>query len=665
MIPPPSAKSLAALAAVCDTFISAVPADYDTDGYWARTASDQGVPQRIMHLISGTKVEDQAAFKQLMDLISHPMLGLTWMGPLKPAHKLTLDQRQRMLTAWSKSPIPLLRNAYNTLRKATTFLYFGDIPVGKKENPNWKTIGYTLANQEIKPDPNPFQPITLHKDCDLDCEVLVIGSGSGGGVVAATLAAAGKDVLVVEKGVYTPRHEFTQEEFPMLNRHFEAGALLATQDGSVTIMAGSLLGGGSAINWAGSIRTPDFVLEEWATQHGNPHCTSAEYQENFKAIEQRTNVGHEIPHNPQNQALLDAATSLGWKVGNIPMNLRFPEGLSQEMAWKATGYSCLGDAYGIKQGSSETFLRDAIQNGARLLVQTKLDRITTKNNTATGATGTATLADGTVVTVNIRAKQVVVCAGSLHTPVLLMKSGLTHPQIGRNLFLHPVVPITAFLPQPTLPWQGPMMSVIVEEFTRLHENWGFRLECPPIHPGLAASALSWENAQSFKADLLNLKHIAVNICLVRDRFAGKVTVGSKSGEPVIHYQLNPYDQKHLIAAMQKGAEAHWHAGAERITAMHNRPIHCFPKKGDSLAAFQEKIGSLPWGTNRMGLFSAHQMGTCRMGGNRDYPVQPNGETREITNLFVADASLFPSASGSNPMLSVQALALHVAKGIVD
>ena len=653
-------RRLAALTAICNTFLPSIPRPNDPDGYWARCASDLDVPARIIALMNGAKAEDRLAFNQLLDLLASPWLGLTWLGPLRSADRLRPEQRLTLLRRWAASPLPDIRNAFNSLRKLTSLLYYGDVPAGGTSNANWKTIGYQPLNQFIQPDPAPLPTLRPMADTLLHCDVLVIGSGAGGSVVAAQLAAAGQEVLVVEKGGYALQHEFNQQEVPMLTRHFEAGGLLASQNGFITVLAGSTLGGGTTINWAASLRTTDYVLEEWATRHGNPHFLEKSYQQGFDYIEQRNSVHREFTHNPQNQALLHAAHQLGYRAENIPMNLRFPADMPPETAWQASGFSCYGDSFSIKQGAVQTFLRDAVQHGARLLPDTDVEKITIRQGMATGAEANSRRPDGTTVRVTIKAKRVVVSAGSLHTPVLLLKSGLQHPQIGRNLYLHPVAAVPAFYNRDMLPWYGPMMSVIIQEFTRLDDNWGFRIECPPIHPGLGAFALSWENGEQLKSDLAKLRRIAVHVCLVRDRFGGQVTVGKRSGQPVIHYNLQEYDRRHLVRAMQESVRLHQAAGAEEIAVLHNQPLRFYPKKED-LTEFLPQIAAKDWGINRFSLFSAHQMGTCRMGGQSGDPVQPNGETREVRNLFVADASLFPSASGTNPMLSIQALAYHVAQ----
>ncbi len=681
---------LSALAAICDTFLPFVHKMEDRDGYWSRTASDQNVPARILELVGQAKAEDLAEFRQLLFLISSPLLGLTWFGPLKPADKLSPKQRETLLRRWAASPLPQLRNAFNVLRKLTTLVYFGDIPPGGLENQNWETIGYQQVNQLVKPDSAPLPLLKIEKETTLECDVLVIGSGAGGSIVAAELAAAGHDVLIVEKSGYAQTHEFTQQEVPMLERHFEAGGLLTSQSGSVTVLAGSTLGGGTTINWAGALRTPDYVLEEWAKEHDNFHFLEKSYQEGFPFVEKRNSVNTDLRHNTQNQMLLEAAQKLGYRAEAIPMNIRLPENLPPETAWQAAGFSCYGDAYGIKQGAAQTFLQDAVAHGARILTNVEIQKVVVKNGEAAGAEGvslsrstppptpplngrgdverTATpsrpplpFGAGAGSGVVIKARRVVLAAGALHSPTLLLKSGLTHPHIGRNLYLHPVAATGSFHNMDILPWYGPMMSVIVKQFERLDGNWGVRIECPPVHPGLAAFALSWENGETFKQDMANIRNLAVQIVLTRDKYGGRVTVGKRSGQPVIHYEISDYDKKNLLRGLQESVRLHHASGAERISVMHNQPMHFHRAGKKKLEDFLAEMTQKRWGNNWSTLFSAHQMGTCRMGGGKDYPVKPNGETREVRNLFVADGSLFPSASGANPMLSIQALAYWVAR----
>jgi choline dehydrogenase-like flavoprotein len=647
-------KQLNALSAICDTFIPSIAKPNDQNSYWKSSASDLNTPQRIVELLGSMKAEDQAQFQQLLQLISTPLLGLTWFGPLKGAQELTQVQIQKMLLSWSKSGLSDIRNIFGTLKKLCGIIQYG------MNDTHWKSIDYQLVNDDIAIENSPIQPLLIQKNTVLECDVVVVGSGSGGGLVAAQLAAKGKKVIVVEKGIYLRDHEYTQRELPMINALYEGKGLVTTKDGSVTILAGSTLGGGTTINWAGSLRTPDYVLEEWAKKHDNPHFLETDYKKGFEFVEQRNHVNTNFgKHNPHNRLLRDAALAKGYAVSDIPLNLRQPEGISDETFWKAQGFSCIGDVHGIKQSNNKTFLRDAVLKGAEILTQTHIEKVTIQHGEAVGVEGYYTNAEQQRYTITIKAKKVVVSAGSLHTPVLLMRSGLRHEEIGKNLFLHPVMPIPALYKERIDAWYGPMMSVVVNQFANLDNGYGFRLECPPTHPGLLAVAMPWENGEQYKTDALTTPYNGVFFALVRDKFGGKIKISPTSKQPEIHYWLSDYDKKHFIQGVQEVVRMHAVAGAERVTLIRNQAEYFYPKQ-ENIENFVQKIATLPWKPNQFGLFSAHQMGTCRMGGNANSPVKPTGETREVKNLFVADASLFPAPSGTNPMLSVQALAYHVA-----
>ena len=129
---------------------------------------------------------------------------------------------------------------------------------------------------------------------------------------------------------------------------------------------------------------------------------------------------------------------------------------------------------------------------------------------------------------------------------------------------------------------------------------------------------------------------------------------------MVHYTIHPYDLHHLMLGMAKSAELHLKAGAKEVYFPHNRltSIHA---EGE----IERALRSRDWLPSAYMLYSAHQMGTCRMGGDaKKHPVKPNGETYEVANLYVADASCFPSASGANPMTSIMAIARHIARELV-
>lgn len=645
----------AVLLALADTFIPPLP---DGSPSGAAGVSLEKLEAAIQEQPEGA----QAEFGQLLDLLEKPVLGLTWFGPLKPFRKLDAGQREHLLQSWAGSKLPQLRKGFNALRKLCVLLYYGgsmaEVPAA------WGHLGYPGPDERPVDSPKPIQTLHPTQDAVYECDVLVIGSGAGGGVVAGELAEAGFDVLVIEKGPYCHGCDFTQREADMLGKLYDAKGTLSTQDGSIGILAGSCLGGGTTVNWAGAFRTPDYVLQEWAREHAAPHFTTLEFKESINAVARTIGVNTNYArHNGQNQALWDGSTKLGQEVKLIPRN---EKGLTDSDAhFRSLGYSSLGDAHGIKQGTLNTYLLTAFEHGARILADTKVDRVTIADGRATGASAVHTTADGRSVRISVKAKRVVVAGGAIQTPALLLRSGLKHPHLGHHLHLHPTVVVGARYPHAMNSWHGPSMSVVNDTYTMLHgTNFGAKLETPPTHPGLLSMVLPWRSGKQHHELLRDADHLGSFIVLTRDRDGGRVSI-DKNGTPLIDYTLSDFDRANMLEGVRAAAQIHVAAGAEAVYLPHGTLPTLHTK--DGVLQNPEVLDELPhlsWKSNQFGLYSAHQMSTCRMGGDAaTHPLKLNGETVEVQNLFVADGSAFPACSGVNPMLTIMALAHFTAQGL--
>ena len=661
VLTPARATTLRALA---DTFIPAGPAPA------AAPAGSALVDlERLATAIQAQPLSTQAEFGQLLDLLNKPLAGLTWWGPLRPFHALGPGQRERLLQSWAGSRLPPLRQGFQALRKLCTFLYYGDSPADGAPNPAWAALGYPGPTRPPAGDApvaaeRPLKPLAPVADTTYYCDTLIIGSGAGGGVLAGELAQAGHDVLVLEAGSYLHGPDFTQREVDMMGRLYDACGALSTRDGGVSILAGACLGGGTTVNWAGAFRTPDYVLEEWAREHAAPQFTSAAFQASLDAVAQALSVNTAYPrHNGQNQALLDGSARLGQAATLIPRN---EKGLTNsDLHFQGLGYSTLGDAHGIKQGTLNTYLRTAAAHGARLLPDTRAERVTVVGGRATGAEATHTTAAGQRVRITVRAQRVVVAAGAIQTPVLLLRSGLRHPHLGRHLHLHPTVVVAAHYPHAMHSWHGPSMSVVNDNFTRLRgTNFGVKLETPPTHPGLLAMVLPWLSGAQHRQLLRAADHLGSFIVLTRDRDGGRVRPDTE-GKPLIDYKLSKFDKQNMLAGVRAAAEIHVAAGAHTVFLPHGT-LPILHAQGGTLRnpALLDQLTRLAWHPNRFGLYSAHQMSTCRLGGRRaTHPLRPSGETVEVRGLYVADGSAFPACSGVNPMLTIMALAHYTAQGL--
>jgi choline dehydrogenase-like flavoprotein len=652
------------LRALADTFIPAGPGGSPPAGS-ALVDLD-----KLTLAIQAQPLGAQAEFGRLLDLLDKPLAGLTWWGPLRPFRALAPAQRERLLQSWAASRLAPLRQGFQALRKLCTFLYYADSPADGAPNPAWAALGYPgpLATD---PDSNPpgaterpLTPLAPTTDTTYHCQVLVIGSGAGGGVVASELARAGHDVLVLEAGPYLHGRDFTQREADMLGRLYDARGTLSTRDGGVSLLAGACLGGGTTVNWAGAFRTPDYVLQEWASEHDAPFFTGPDFQQSLDAVTAALGVNTDYPrHNGQNQALLDGSARLGQATRLIPRN---EQGLSDsDHHFQGLGYSTLGDAHGIKQGTLNTYLRTAAAHGARLLPDTRVERVTIVAGRATGAEAVHSTASGQRVRITVRAARVVVAGGAIQTPTLLLRSGLRHPHLGRHLHLHPTVAVAAHYPHPMHSWHGPSMSVVNDSFTRLDgSNFGVKLETPPTHPGLLAMVLPWRSGAQHRQLLQAADHLGSFIVLTRDRDGGRVRP-DRHGAPLIEYKLSAFDRKSMLAGVRAAAEIHVAAGAHTVYLPHGTLPVLHAQAG--VLQNPELLASLPrlpWHPNRYGLYSAHQMSTCRLGGQaRTHPLRPDGQTVEVRGLYVADGSAFPACSGANPMLTIMALAHYLAQGL--
>jgi choline dehydrogenase-like flavoprotein len=640
------------LAALCDTLVPALAVEPDPHGYWARNASDLDIPAELAAITRDLTDEvTQRQTRQLLDLLSNPLSACLLTGHFLPFADLTLEQRERVLRGWAASPAGLLRQSFQGLKRTTCALFYSKHgPDGC--NPNWPAIGYPGPPGPPAAKPKTL-PLRVVGDGDtLDCDAVVVGSGAGGSVVAAELAQAGHDVIVLEKGGYYDEADFDGDEYSGYRRLYENQAVLATRDLAVVVLAGSTLGGGTTINWSACFRTPPQVLEEWEREHYCTEIAGPEFQASLDSVCARLGVTTaESEPNAESLAMMRGCEALGYRCETVPRNV---QGCGSPPACGWCGYGC---ARGAKQSALKTYLRDAAEAGARLLVKAEAQRVLVEQGRATGVEATV---DGRAVTV--RARAVVVASGAIHTPALLRRSALANPNIGRNLRLHPTSAVYGDYPEPIETWRGVMMARYSGQFADLDgRGYGVRIENPPAHPGLMGLGQGWRSGRQHKQLLARAAHHGIFIVLTRDHDAGRVSV-DRAGRPVLHYRLSQYDGAHLKRGLREAFRLHAAAGATEIGGPHAAPEPY--RAGEDLDGYLDSLERLALRPNSFVLFSAHQMGTCRMGGLRGHSVvDPRGQSWDVRNLFVADASLFPTASGVNPMITVMALAHRVAQSV--
>ena len=614
-----------------------------------------GVPAALEAAIGQLAPGQQREIGQLLGLMEQPLFMGALAGRRLSFTALPAAERERALLRMARGPVGVLRTGFQALKRLTTFLAYAVTPV-EGSNPLWREIGYSPAGSPpATPAVLRLTPIT--GPATLDADACVVGSGAGGGVAAAALAGAGRRVVVLEAGGGWQAPEFDQRELPGLERLYLDRGTTATRDLSIAILAGGALGGGTTINWQTSLRTPDNVRAEWAERSGCRHFTEDSFSRSLDAVCERLGVGTgESAVNANNAVLRRGCEILGLQHETIARN-------SRGCDTAQCGYCVHGCRHGGKQATSVTYLRDAQQAGeTRIVASCRADRIRLAAGRAVGVLATAAGEDGRRHVVEVRAPIVVVAAGSIESPALLLRSGLTLPALGRHLHLHPTTAVAGEYAEPIEPWRGPPQTVLSGEFASLDGGYGFRLETAPVHPGLLAIALPWHGAADHARCMRRAAHTAAFIVLTRDRSSGRVRT-DREGRAVIEYRPGARELAHLRRGMAEAARVHFAAGAREVTTLHAREQRC--RSAGELDAFATRLGRAPFGRNHGGLFSAHQMGTCRMGTSaRDAVCDENGQVFSARGVFVADASAFPGSSGVNPMITIMAMAHHTAERLV-
>jgi choline dehydrogenase-like flavoprotein len=275
----------------------------------------------------------------------------------------------------------------------------------------------------------------------LETDVVIIGSGCGGAVAAKNLAEAGHRVIVVEKSYHHPTKHFPMSQIGAGVHLFEMGGAGAADDGSIAVLAGSTWGGGGTVNWSASLQTQNFVRQEWADE-GLSFFTSSEFQNSLDRVCTRMGVTPDFEHNPSNKMILEGARKLGYSAKTVPQNTAGCD--------HYCGYCTLGCHTVGKQGPVATWLVDAANAGATFIEGFAADKVifdtVNGTNAASGVQGVWTSRDDHFGTSSdgvtkrkfvIKAKKVVVSGGTLNSPLLLLRSGIKNPNIGRNLHLHP------------------------------------------------------------------------------------------------------------------------------------------------------------------------------------------------------------------------------------
>jgi choline dehydrogenase-like flavoprotein len=647
-IDPAAAQRHITLCALCDTVVPTVARDEDPDGFWARTATDLGVDEAALQFMATMPDAQRQGLGVLLDAFT--ALGLAG----------TEDQatREAIIRGVAQSS-PEAGLGVAGLIALIQFLHYGLPDPKTGRNVNWDVFAYPGPPS---PPPNvdkPIVPLIPDGDTTLDADVVVVGSGAGGGVIAGRLAQEGLSVVVLEAGGYFNESDFSQYELQAYQDLYWRGGPVATADANVTLLSGTALGGGTVVNWTNCLRTPDWVRQEWASEHGLDGVDGADFDAHLDAVLQRAGATDACSDlNGPHQRMIEGCEALGLRHKTIIRNAS-PDGYSPQTA----GFMGFGDQSGSKRSIDKTFLLDAFEAGARILVRCKANEVIVSDGRAAGVRATGTDAAGEAVSVTVNAPRVVVACGALDSPALLLRSKIGGPAVGDYFRFHTCTSTFGLYGEDQEAWWGAPQAALCHHYDNPGDGYGFMIEGSHYSPGLIGSSI-WPGGEAHKELMTKFRYGAAFISLTRDHGHGKITI-DEAGESLVSYPIDdPLDQENLRRGIDVQMRLHEAAGASEIYAI--VPGVGPWRRGDDLDAYIAMLQEIPLRAGGWRLFAAHQMGSCRMGADPSTSVAgPSGELHDTPGVWIGDASAFPTTSGVNPMVTVMALAHRTAQAIAD
>ncbi len=641
----------AILTLVCNTVVPHIDHTPDPHGLWARTASEMGVPAAAEQMLLDLPPGQREGMLGLLDILAQQ--------GLEPQTQASREQTltNMMLMGGTEAMVGV-----GGLIRLILFLSYGlpSLTEPGAPNPMWAAFGYPGSPGPAARTDHGITLTTPDGDrLELEADVAVVGSGAGGGVIAGTLAQQGLRVVVLEAGGHRDEGAAAGLEVPAYQDAYWRGGPQASADFNFTLMAGSGLGGGTAINWTNSLRTRAWVRDEWA--NAGLEDVGTDFDRHIDAVWERLGVTEDCSDASGTQQRMGlGAERLGWNTSVAARNVD-PEGYDPATA----GFTGFGDQPGYKQSTLRTYLKDAFDAGAVIVANCPVERVVVEQGVAAGVVGTWTDPQtGRTAQVIVRAPRVVCAAGALENPALLLRSGIGGPAVGENLFLHPTVAMSGIYEEDLKAWWGAPHALLMDEFESGADadGFGFRVEGAQYAPGLIGSATPFASAADHKRLMARTAETGVFLGRIRDRSGGQVTIDD-DGQAVVTYALtDPVDVATMHRALDTLARLHEAAGATEISVLGVNPPTW--RRGDDLEAFIARTQRMPMRLGGIALFTAHQMGSCRMGSDPQTSVaDPRGELHDTPGVWIGDASAFPTASGTNPMISVMALAHRTADAI--
>lgn len=489
----------------------------------------------------------------------------------------------------------------------------------------------------------------------LKVDAVVIGAGPGGLVSAMVLAEAGLDVVVVEGGSFWPKGSFKRRQ-SWAAKHLMQDQATRVAMGNVflPVASGRGVGGGTLVNSAICFRAPDRVLDEWIDEYGVQHFGAQQRAALFEEVEAVIGV------EPTPAAIAGENSRVarrGFRAMGVGHHGYMPRNAP---GCVGCGTCQTGCPTGGKATADLTWLPRFLRAGGRIFADTRAEEIHVEGVQARGIR--AVMRDSATkavqATLEISADKVLLAAGAINTPALLLKQNLANSsgQVGRNLRVHPTCGVVAKMKEPVRIWSGATQGY----YAHLPEEPEVLLETFSISPDIFLAQMTKAGEEEPGEFLRDFRNLAGTGLLVRDHSSGRVEVGTGHGVK-LSYRIERHDLEQITKGLHVVAEMFFAAGSRAV-----RPMLKNSRFFTSLNQCKDFIRMMNKPRD-YSLYSSHPMGTCRIHADRRQGVvrPDDGRTHDVEGLYVVDSSLFPTALGANPQVTIMAQALALSRQIAQ
>lgn len=578
----------------------------------------------------------------------HPMLPAAWRVALqaldaaaiastgRPFHTLSADEQDAQLARWEHDPI--LRSPLGLVSLLYKLVHFDRVQPMRPPNGSG---GLSMVLDQ----PRWLRQVHRADDWeggDIECDVVVVGTGAGGAIAGWELARRGHAVVFVEEGEHYRRDAFDGSTIRAHERFYRA----AFSVGNVVmpIFMGRLVGGSTAVNGGTTFRTPPWVLSRWCDELGTDEFSPPAMEAYFDRVESVLGVSPaaRAQIGPIEDIMARGCDALGWSHFRVRRNAPDCDG---------SGFCDFGCGRDARRSTNIAFLPPALERGSVLLCGARVDRIFVEGGVARGVDAVSP----TGRRVRVRGSAVVLAGGAIPTPLLLQSQGLCarSGQLGRNLSLHPSTGFSAAFDED------------VEGHRYIPQGYGCDQFLPDGILILAAQATRNVAPVHFSSTgrrlmdaLLQMDHVASFGLMIRDASANGRVWREALELPAISYQIAAEDAARMHRAMVHTMDMCLAAGAKTLypNILGVDPI----RDARAFHAFRKRVpgaGEFVW-------LSYHPLGTCRMGRDpKTSVIDLDHETHDVRSLYVVDGSAVRGPIGVNPQLTIMAIAMRAADRI--